>query len=159
MPQTGRRQTYVDNVDACSVSIYPDRHHIMTKKNIRTARSLAFNAQNGLCYYCGRPMCPSQDHIPIFADSFHISQACAKALLVTAEHLQARCEGGRDVATNIVAAHALCNRRRHQSKKPMAPQIFCVHVARRCDHGKWFDHYLSIRLASVAQSEKSGDAR
>ncbi len=127
----------------------------MSKKSIRTARCRAFNAQNGLCHYCGRPMCPSQDAIPIFARDLSISQSCAQALLATAEHLQARCEGGNDHQTNIVAAHALCNRRRHQSKKPMAPHVYCNHVARRCDKGKWFDQHLYKRLASISWSERT----
>jgi HNH endonuclease len=124
----------------------------MSKKTVRIARRRAFHAQNGLCYYCGKPMCPSQDGIPAFALDLNISQACARALLATAEHLQARSDGGSDNPGNIAAAHALCNHRRHRSKKPMPPQVYCTHVATRCESGKWFDKSLSKRLACIARS-------
>nr|WP_240531127.1 HNH endonuclease [Variovorax boronicumulans] len=40
----------------------------------------------------------------------------------TAEHLQARRDGGRDTRENIVATHRLCNSRRHQLFPVEAPE-------------------------------------
>ena len=124
----------------------------MSKKKVRIARCRAFHAQNGLCYYCGRPMCPSQDALPTFALDLSISQAGARVLLATAEHLHARSKGGSDHPKNIAAAHALCNYRRHRSKKPMPPDAYRTYVARRCESGNWFDQNLSKRLKPNVRS-------
>ena len=59
--------------------------------NLQKHRKSAVHAQRGLCIYCGRPM---------GADA-------------TAEHLQARQDGGTNCRQNIVAAHRACNQRRH----------------------------------------------
>ncbi|MNY53348.1 HNH endonuclease [compost metagenome] len=64
----------------------------MGQNHLQSLRSAACRAQRGLCFYCLQPMRGD----------------------VTAEHLQARCDGGKDTRENIVAAHRLCNSRRHQ---------------------------------------------
>lgn len=64
----------------------------MRAQHLRSLRRAACREQGGLCYYCLLPMRSD----------------------VTAEHLQARCDGGKDTRENIVAAHRLCNSRRHQ---------------------------------------------
>jgi len=68
--------------------------------HLRSLRHSACREQGGLCYYCLRPM--------------HSD--------VTAEHLQARRDGGKDTRKNIVAAHRLCNARRHQLFPIEAPE-------------------------------------
>lgn len=58
---------------------------------IQFLRRRASAAQGGLCYYCQRSM--GRD--------------------VTAEHLVARADGGKDTRGNIVAACRRCNATRH----------------------------------------------
>jgi hypothetical protein len=67
----------------------------------------------------------------------------ASRLRCTAEHLQARCDGGGDVAGNIVAACMLCNRARHQRKKPPPPEAYLADVRRRVGRGAW--HHPWVR--------------
>lgn len=64
-------------------------------------RRQACRAQAGLCFYCCRPM--GKD--------------------VTAEHLVARCDGGKDQRGNIVAAHRSCNHDRHARYGGSTPDI------------------------------------
>jgi hypothetical protein len=71
----------------------------------------------------------------------------AMRFMCTAEHLQARCEGGKDAAPNIVAACLFCNRMRHARARPLNPERYKAHVARRLQrdgwHGRQFRHLLA----------------
>lgn len=87
-------------------------------------RDEAFGRQSGLCWYCGRPMSSATDK---------------RSNRRTAEHLLARCDGGADVAENIVAACWLCNVQRHRSKTALAPQAFQAYVRTRLAKGNWFN--------------------
>ena len=87
-------------------------------------RDEAFHRQGGLCWYCGRPMSAASDK---------------RSNRRTAEHLLAQCDGGEDVAENIVAACWLCNTRRHISKTPPSPQAFQDYVRQRLARGNWFN--------------------
>ena len=95
------------------------------RKNIRL---LKFREQDGLCYYCERKM-------------WERCQGSNKEknpnLICTAEHLQARQDGGRDLADNIVAACKWCNSRRHMRPKPLDPVAYKNHVQQRLRQGKW----------------------
>jgi hypothetical protein len=57
----------------------------------------------------------------------------------TAEHLKARCEGGTNARDNIVAAHHICNARRHKRKRAPQPSEFRELVRKRVANGRWFD--------------------
>lgn len=57
-----------------------------------------------------------------FAKKFGFSIAEASKFQCTAEHLRARCDGGKDWPRNIVAACLSCNTGRHQLKNPPSPQ-------------------------------------
>ena len=99
-------------------------------KKIRTKKMIA---QGGRCFYCGLPMWDEVSGL-----SLPESLAGLKAVLrCTAEHLQARCDGGRDVADNIVAACHYCNAARHRSKRPKPPEQYRAHVRRRMAQGRW----------------------
>ncbi|MDQ3038563.1 MAG: HNH endonuclease, partial [Pseudomonadota bacterium] len=52
-------------------------------------------------------------------------------LQCTAEHVVARCDGGTDSASNIVAACLRCNRGRHARSKPLEPSDFSLLVRKR----------------------------
>jgi hypothetical protein len=68
-----------------------------------------------------------------------------RALQATAEHLIARCDGGTNAQANIVAAHLICNRRRHQRKVPLDPDRYRRFVLRRVAKHAWLDPEV-IRL-------------
>ncbi|WP_373322438.1 HNH endonuclease [Vogesella indigofera] len=72
-----------------------------------------------------------------FAQSHSISPRSAKLLKATAEHLQARCDGGQDARQNIVAACHYCNQKRHHRKTPPSPNDYRELVQRRLAKGGW----------------------
>jgi hypothetical protein len=87
----------------------------MPRTKISSLRLLAYRSQNGLCYYCERPMwfADAKD----FRRRYNLTRAEARALRCTAEHLRARCDGGSDEAANIAAACLHCNQARHRKPK------------------------------------------
>ena len=102
--------------------------------SLRQLRFRAFERQQGLCFYCGLPMwLANPDEITCLG----VRRSAALPMQCTAEHLVARKDGGRDTVDNIVAACVLCNSRRHQRKKPPAPQAHQERVRKRVANGKW----------------------
>ncbi|MDU8911368.1 HNH endonuclease [Aestuariicoccus sp. MJ-SS9] len=91
--------------------------------------------QGGRCYYCGLPMWSETPDG--FRQSFGLTARQARLLQCTAEHLRARCEGGRDSEANIVAACRFCNRTRHEAAKPRDPEDYRARVRRRMGKGSW----------------------
>jgi len=67
--------------------------------HLQSLRRRACREQGGRCFYCLRPMGRN----------------------VTAEHLVARMDGGKDTASNIVAACRRCNEARHALVPGAAP--------------------------------------
>lgn len=92
-------------------------------------------AQQGLCFYCRQPMWEGRPER--FATLYGLKGSRLLWLQATAEHLQARCEGGADKASNIVAACRYCNSRRHYTPKPLQPQDYARRVQQRLAAGKW----------------------
>lgn len=119
--------------------------------SIVSARTHAYRAQSGHCIYCGAPMwsqSPEQ-----FAAAYGISLADARRFQLTAEHLTARSEGGRDSRSNIAAACLYCNRMRHQRKAPPTSLAYRVLVQKRIAQGKWHPAHLHKKvLRSVRTS-------
>lgn len=94
-----------------------------------------YHSQGGRCHYCGQPMWIEQPDE--FCREFRLTVRRAAHFQSTAEHLVAQCDGGRDEASNIVAACRFCNGRRHRSKKPLSPLDYQKKVRRRLLDGKW----------------------
>lgn len=69
---------------------------------IRKFRRAAALKQNFRCWYCGFPVWEGTREE--FARKHNISIGDAERFRCTAEHLTARCDGGADIAGNIVAA-------------------------------------------------------
>lgn len=96
-------------------------------------RQAAAQSQKWHCFYCELPMggkgSPFAKAIP----------SEKKRLVVTAEHLHARQDGGKDSQVNIVAAHSACNQCRHKAKRAKAPGEFASHVKSRVAKRKWFN--------------------
>jgi 5-methylcytosine-specific restriction endonuclease McrA len=113
-------------------------------KHQKTLRDRAFVNQKGQCHYCGLPMLPTD------CDSSNRTVDARRCLKATAEHLIARCDGGGTTATNIVAAHALCNMRRHHSKRPPDPSSYREKVRERVASGRWFCASMRRSLLAIA---------
>lgn len=109
------------------VSLKPSEGFI--PKLLMHLRERAFQIQQGRCSYCRQPMwlqdCPS------FARRLTLTQRQAPPLRCTAEHLVARCDGGRNAASNIAAACTHCNQGRHRRKAPLTPHQF-HELVQRC---------------------------
>ncbi|MBN8477573.1 MAG: hypothetical protein J0L91_01265 [Burkholderiales bacterium] len=68
---------------------------------VQRHRQLAFVRQHGRCHYCGCPMWSKHpDEVAWLVDA---PPGVVARLRCTAEHLRARCDGGDDDASNIVA--------------------------------------------------------
>lgn len=98
-------------------------------KKLKKIRLLKFREQDGRCYYCDRQMWEACDG----SNTENRSN-----LICTAEHLQARRDGGRDSASNIVAACKWCNSRRHARPTSLGAAGYKHHVQRRLKQGKWY---------------------
>ena len=109
----------------------------MAMKPLIKYRSTAFSRQSGRCFYCGYPMWT--DSPERYAQQHGCSTKQAKPLQCTAEHLVARQDGGKDAASNIVAACRACNRRRHQRKQAPTPERYLALVQSRVRKGGWHD--------------------
>ncbi|RYH63755.1 MAG: restriction endonuclease [Alcaligenaceae bacterium] len=91
----------------------------MAHSHLRSFRRRAFKQQRGFCYYCCLPMW--EDDEAAFTARFGLSARLTRLLRSTAEHVVARCDGGRDARPNIVAACHWCNQRRHYGRPDTAP--------------------------------------
>ena len=100
-----------------------------------TLRNRAYQNQHGRCHYCGCAMWQSDPQL--FARHHGLSLRQAAEFQATAEHLVARCDGGKDIAANIVAACRCCNHRRHGRKTVLSPERYCSLVRQRVAAGKW----------------------
>ncbi|MFT5726748.1 MAG: hypothetical protein ACI8PB_000870 [Desulforhopalus sp.] len=107
---------------------------------IPNKRQVAFKKQSGRCYYCGSPMWEGKPKE--FASKHKITPKYATRFQSTAEHLLARCDGGKDHETNIVAACLFCNSTRHKMRKPLSPPSYRSHIQNRLQQGKWHPQKL-----------------
>ena len=115
-------------------------------KIIRKNRQLAFEEQNGRCYYCRMLMWLG--NVSEFADEHRISKGLARQLQCTAEHLLPRQDGGTNERANIVAACYFCNSTRHRALNPQSPEQYQKKVTHRMRHLKW--HPIEIdRLMKI----------
>jgi len=106
-----------------------------TKLALRLRRS-AFASQSGRCYYCDYPMWESG--LVSFAQTHNLTLAQARWFKCTAEHLEARQDGGKYTAGNIVAACHFCNSKRHQRRKQApSPKDYKQLVQDRLRKGCW----------------------
>ena len=107
----------------------------MSMKKLVSLRKSAFISQSGLCYYCSFPMW--EDDVKLFAQSHKVTVGQAQRYKCTAEHLEAKSEGGLDVEQNIVAACLFCNLKRHHRKIAPAPDAYRRLVQKRLSMGRW----------------------
>lgn len=73
-----------------------------------------------------------------FAEKYSMPADEALRLQCTAEHLRARCDGGKNCPKNIVAACLSCNAGRHQGKRiaPSPKEYKEIIRKQRCERGR-----------------------
>jgi 5-methylcytosine-specific restriction endonuclease McrA len=96
---------------------------------LQSLRARAFAHQNERCYYCDLPIWEDDPHA--FASRYGITIRQARAFQCTAEHLVARCDGGKTVSSNVVAACRHCNVTRHKRKRVLEPERWRIAQSRR----------------------------
>ncbi|WP_421997066.1 HNH endonuclease [Roseovarius confluentis] len=94
-----------------------------------------FHSQRGRCFYCQQPMWI--DSPTEFCRNHGMTMRHAAKFQSTAEHLVARCDGGKDNPSNIVAACMYCNRTRHRTKEPQQSATYLEKVRARLSMGRW----------------------
>jgi hypothetical protein len=109
---------------------------------IQTIRNHKAARQRWRCIYCEQPMWLKNPEA--FSARHRLSLEKARLLQVTAEHLQPRCEGGRNRYANIAAACLHCNRMRHQAGEVLSPGDYARYVRGQLQGGQWH----GIRLVS-----------
>lgn len=106
-------------------------------------RYSAYLSQSGRCFYCGLPMWVRDPES--FAAANGITSSQARLLQCTAEHLEARQDGGKDTKQNIVAACLCCNQGRHHQKEAPNPDDYRLLVQQRLSQGRWHSKSLAVR--------------
>ncbi|KQT01550.1 HNH endonuclease signature motif containing protein [Rhizobium sp. Leaf386] len=107
----------------------------MPSNKMKNLRKQAAQRQGGRCFYCELPMW--DDSPEEFIVHYGLSPGLAKRFRCTAEHVEARRDGGKDVAPNIVAACRFCNATRHKAKRPLDADTYAQQVRRRQAEGRW----------------------
>ena len=113
-------------------------------------RQQALVRQHGRCCYCKLPTLLKRN-LNGFASAHGLSEARAKALQCTAEHLHARCDGGGDEASNIAAACITCNQRRHRMNPAPTPERYSQIVQWQMEHGNWHKRALLNAICLINQ--------
>lgn len=113
-------------------------------KTLVKSRSLAFERQEGRCFYCDYPMW--RGAVERFALLHKITVKQASKLQCTAEHLTARQDGGKDTASNIAAACVTCNSSRHRRAFVPEPEAYRALVQARLSRKKW--HSVGILVTA-----------
>jgi hypothetical protein len=106
-----------------------------SKNKLKMLKTNAALQQEWRCFYCQLPMW--EDNLGEFIVRYGISPGLAKRFQCTAEHVEARCDGGKDIAKNIVAACLFCNATRHKAKHPLDATKHLTVVRRRLAKGRW----------------------
>ena len=115
---------------------------------IKENRLAAFKKQAGKCYYCSYPMWLINPEG--FSNKHKITLAQAKMFQCTAEHLTARCDGGKDNKKNIVAACLYCNNTRHLSSNPLTPSKYKERVKKQIRKKKWNSKVIPAYQAPIS---------
>lgn len=110
-------------------------------------RAIAFERQQGRCYYCRFPMWLTD--LGGFRVRYKLSKSQALQLKCTAEHLEARSDGGTDSPENVAAACWLCNQRRHRRRRAPCPEVYRRLVQQRIARGRWHWPALMSKLHAL----------
>jgi len=111
-----------------------------SNSRIRILRRAAAERQVWQCYYCTFPMWEGDPEV--LKTRYSLTSREVRRFRCTAEHLKARCDGGRDIEENVVAACHFCNRTRHRRKRPMDAESYASLVRSRIEKGRWHPVWL-----------------
>lgn len=105
--------------------------------SIQKFRRHALSIQQGRCFYCDLPIWERDGKALLHR--LGVPRKLARYLRCTAEHLQARQDGGRDIPENIVAACFWCNHQRHAGGHGPAPcpETYRAKVRRHIERHEW----------------------
>lgn len=106
-----------------------------SQNTLKKLRIKAARQQGWRCFYCRMPMWESSPEE--FIVHYGLSPDQAKRFQCTAEHVEARCDGGKDIAPNVVAACHFCNATRHKRKHPVGAAKHGAVVRSRMAKGRW----------------------
>lgn len=106
-----------------------------SQNTLKKLRIKAARQQGWRCFYCMLPMWESSPEE--FIVHYGLSPGQAKRFRCTAEHVEARCDGGKDIAPNVVAACLFCNTTRHKRKHPVDAANHASIVRSRLAKGRW----------------------
>jgi len=115
------------------------------QSNIVRHRHSSYIAQSGICYYCKFPLW--ENDLNSFASVHNIPASKAKLLKCTAEHLDARQDGGNNSKSNIVAACLRCNQMRHRMNPAPKPDAYRSLVQKLLKNGMWHKKIIMGMMA------------
>ena len=134
------------------------------RKSVVHRRTRVFLSQKGRCFYCELPMWLKDTDAARFASDYGLSQEATRSLRCTAEHMEARQDGGTHDQWNIVAACLHCNRQRHANGSTATPVAHRYRVAEAMGDGVWHIPEIQNAFAGMAGTtvvsrapETSGD--
>lgn len=112
------------------------------RKSLARPRAIAFTLQSGRCFYCNVRMWLSDSSKFISEHSITVRQAMQ--LRCTGEHITAHQDGGKCLASNIVAACWVCNQRRHRHRPHNAPSavLYKQRVRKRMLATRWHEPWV-----------------
>ena len=121
---------------------------MMTK--VQKLRQSAFQRQNGCCFYCGNPMWERRQ-ASLFGQQHPLPPSLLDLCQSTAEHLQAKQDGGKDSRNNIAAACKYCNAIRHQGRTGQAPSpdTHKAQIRARAKRGQGHPAWLVLNQAKA----------
>ncbi|MFS2176750.1 HNH endonuclease [Rhizobium pisi] len=95
-----------------------------------------------------------------FSARFGLTDCATLHFRCTAEHLEARCDGGLNTKENVVAACRYCNGNRHKRKRPKDAVSYMELVRSRMKQGRWLPVTLidSPYLDSNSWAQRQGPA-
>jgi 5-methylcytosine-specific restriction endonuclease McrA len=115
--------------------------------SVQKYRHQAFLSQEHRCYYCGFLMWESSPEE--FAAFHKISSSQAQRFKCTAEHLDARQDGGKNAKSNIVAACLHCNQTRHRMKPAPTPEVLRRAISKQLQNKCWHRKHVVQQLSST----------
>jgi len=109
-------------------------------------RQQAFLNQAQRCYYCGFLMWEGNPEE--FAAFHRISLPQAQRFQCTAEHLDARQDGGTNAKSNIVAACLHCNQARHRMQPAPTPEDLRQVISKQLKNNCWHRQAIVKKLSN-----------
>lgn len=128
-----------------------------SNSRIQNLRRRAAESQGWRCFYCHYPMWEIEPKS--FSTRFRVQGRAVLRFRCTAEHLEARCDGGLDTEENVVASCLYCNKNRHKRKRPKDAASYVIFVRSRLKRGRWHPVAIGEFLQSLIAWSWDGSLR